>query len=295
MTERPTIILLSAELTDLLLSRQIPESLPSESWPCREERIAPHPAAVALISKVVKDIKNGPGFSILRLDNQSKDEAHLVTVAFWNLFTCFAEPLPHSLNGDLVYRIEHSAQTPPASRYYSKSNIGGDIHTDGTYIHTVPPFYVGLVCLEQATYGGESILVDGRRIYAELRSKSPDALHFLEREYHFDCDGQVPSRKTIQRQIIRNTACSLQIQYLRQYIEVGHRRVCVPLEPGAVRSLDILDELLGREEFRCIYKLRRGEMIVLNNHIMLHGRTAFTDGHERRSKRLFIRLWGKAA
>jgi alpha-ketoglutarate-dependent taurine dioxygenase len=295
MIEGPPIVSLSVELTELLLSRRVPDSLPAKSWPRREERIATHPAVVPITSKVIEDVRNGPGFSILRLDNQFKDEAHLITVAFWNLFTCFTEPLPHSINCDLVYRVEHSAQTPSASRYYSQSNIGGDIHTDGTYIHVVPPYYVGLICLQQASCGGESILVDGRRIYAELRSNFPEALHFLERGYHFECDGQIPGRKTIRRQIIGKTACSLQIQYLRRYIEMGHRRACVPFEPEAVRSLDILDELLAREDLRHIYRLRSGEMLVHNNHIMLHGRTAFADGHERSSKRLLIRLWGKAA
>jgi len=159
ITEPYPIIQLSSTTTNAILSRFISEDLQPDEWPSREQSIAIHPTVVPLCTKVVEDIKNGPGFSILKLDRKIAKGPHLTTVAFWNFFTCLAEPLPHSSKGDLVYRVENSAQPPPTRSYYSKSNIGGDIHTDGTYIHTIPPFYVGLICLEQAWHGGESVLV----------------------------------------------------------------------------------------------------------------------------------------
>lgn len=294
ITETHPVIHFSSKITKVILSRSIPENLLPDEWPSREQSIATHPAVVQLCSKVVENIKNGPGFSILTLDRELASH-HSITVAYWNLFTCLAEPLPHSSRGDLVYKVESSTQPPPARSYYSKSNIGGDIHTDGTYIHIVPPFYVGLICLGQARYGGESIIVDGRKIYDELISKFPNALHWLKLKYHFDCDDQMAGMETIKRHIISKKDSSLHIQYLRNYINLGHRKAGVQLEPGAVESMDILDELLDREDFRYPYKLGSGEMLILNNHMMLHGRNAFTDDEEGKSKRVLIRLWGKEA
>jgi len=41
--------------------------------------------------------------------------------------------------------------------------------------------------------------------------------------------------------------------------------------------------------------MQSGEMLIFNNHILLHGRNAFTDDVEAKSKRVLIRLWGKEA
>jgi alpha-ketoglutarate-dependent taurine dioxygenase len=155
-----------------------------------------------------------------------------------------------------------------------------------------PPLYTALVCLQPARSGGDSVLVDGRRIYASLRADWPSALDWLQREYHFDCDGQ-GSGATLRRRIIEETGGSVRVQYLRSYIESGHHRAGEPLAAEALASLDVLDELLAHPRLRHVFKLTAGDMLLLNNHIMLHGRTAFVDDPERDRRRRLLRLWGR--
>jgi len=53
-----------------------------------------------------------------------------------------------------------------------------------------------------------------------------------------------------------------------------------------------LDLLLNQRENQDIFRLKRGEMLVANNHFILHGRNSFKESEYADSRRLMIRLWG---
>jgi alpha-ketoglutarate-dependent taurine dioxygenase len=55
-------------------------------------------------------------------------------------------------------------------------------------------------------------------------------------------------------------------------------------------SLDALDELMARDTFQFTYKLLPGEMLILNNQRMLHGRKAFA-AEPGQANRLLIRVY----
>jgi Taurine catabolism dioxygenase TauD, TfdA family len=290
-----SIVPISQMVTRVLLSRSIPDSLSPMLWPGREPGIAGNTEVASLCSLIREEVKDGRGFSILKIDRRWIDDPHLITVAFWNLFTCLGEPLPQYASGELLYRVESSEQaqasmTTPLMSHYSKSNIGGAFHTDGTFLLR-RPFFAGLICLEQSRYGGESILIDIRNLYQELRANHPDVLRQLERKYQFDCCGQIAGVETRPKPIISRVGSSLLVQYLRFYITEGHRKAAIPLGREAIRSMDFFEELMEQARFQFIYKLSPGEMLVFNNHLMLHGRKSFNDGDSSESKRLLIRVY----
>ena len=286
------VIPVSPALTSALLRRHVPEETPPAEWPLRDAGLASIPAVVDLCTAVIDALEGANGFAIVRLDATAIDDPHALTVAFWNLFTAFADPLPHSAAGELLYAVTCSPTPEPRRRYYSRSNIGGDIHTDGTYIHPITPRYVALGCLQPATSGGASIVVDGHEVYRRLCADASDAARWLERAYHFDCDDQLGAAQTICRSVVQKTGASPCFHYLREYIVAGHDKAGVPLEAGAVTSFDTLDRLLASPELRHTHKLQRGEMLVLDNHRMLHGREAFADDGNPVRNRMLIRLWG---
>lgn len=245
-----------------------------------------------MLSRLDADLSNGPGFVVVRLAADVASTPAAVRQACWNLFTCLADPLPHSAAGELLYDVA-VAPEPPPHRYYSQSNVGGDIHTDGTYIHTEPPRYVGLACLRQAASGGQSIVVDGRAVYRALERDWPRALEQLRNEYHFDCHGQRGAEPTVRRRLVERVNGSVRMQYLRAYVVAGQLRAGVPLSATALASMDVLDSLLQRDDLRHVFRLAAGEMLLLNNHFMLHGRTRFIDGSGRTARRHLVRLWGQ--
>jgi len=292
---RDSTALISQAVTKILLSRSIPDSLSPMLWPGREPGIASDTEVASLCSLIKEEVEDGRGFSILKIDRRWIDDPHLITVAFWNLFTCLGEPLPQYASGELIYKVESSEQarasmTAPLMSHYSKSNIGGAFHTDGTFLLR-RPFFAGLICLRQSRYGGDSILIDVRNLYRELKENHPDVLRQLEREYHFDCCGQIAGVETRLKPIISRLGSSLLVQYLRFYITEGHRKTSIPLSSEAVQSMDFFEELMTQARFQFIYRLSPGEMLIINNHLMLHGRKSFSDGDDGESKRLLIRIY----
>lgn len=284
-----SVLRLSKKQTDILLSRPIPPDLPTNLWPGRDDAIACSPEIIPICSNVRDSLRNGAGYSILSIPPDDIDDPHVLKVAYWNLLTSVGRPIPQYSTGELVFEV-HETSVTPVFNHYSRSNRGGGYHTDGTFLQEIP-YYAALICLRQASRGGDSVLIDSRKLYKELSTNHREALEYLQRDFYFDCCGQLPGVEYRSKPIISRTDSSLSVQYLRSYIDEGHAKAGVPLAEGAVESLDLFDSLMGREEFQQVYKLNPGEMLILNNSMMLHGRRPFYDADEGPSKRLLVRVY----
>ncbi|HEY6786164.1 MAG TPA: TauD/TfdA family dioxygenase [Trebonia sp.] len=64
-----------------------------------------------------------------------------------------------------------------------------------------------------------------------------------------------------------------------------------PLSPAQREAIAVLDQLNSDPRFSVTMDLRPGDMQFLNNHIILHGRTAYEDHAEPERRRDLIRLW----
>ena len=56
------------------------------------------------------------------------------------------------------------------------------------------------------------------------------------------------------------------------------------------KAFDYLDKLLVSKKFMKKIKLKRGDLILLNNHILAHGRTTFKIGKNFNERKLY-RIW----
>ncbi len=228
------------------------------------------------------------GWTLLRLadvrDPQAAEREAL------RRFTRFARPLVQYADGTLVHHVEDRGRDAHPRTYYSHGTGGGDLHTDGTYMHLLPPDLIALCCIRPAHDGGDTLLVDGHAIIEAL---APPARAALSRLHHFDTDGQVPGTATLRRPIVGGDRATRRLHYLRRYIESGHAAARAPLDAASVAAMDQLDALAARPEWRTRLRLRGGDLLLVDNHRMLHGRTAFTDAPGAPG-RLLLRLWGRA-
>jgi len=293
MTELNPVIKLSLEASKILLTRNISEDKEYNNWPSdSDEKTSSNKDISKVCERILKETRSGIGFSIIKLDLDTIRYKHQITMALWNLFTCFAEPIAQFRNGYMLHRVQKSYKSPPPRCSYSLSDKLTDIHTDGSYLHKSPHQYIGLICIHQANVGGESILVDGRKVFEKLKMDYPNTIHNLKQDYHFYTDNQVLDTKTLTKPIIAESDLSLTISYHRNHIKLGHKEVGLPLSPGNIKSMDKFDHFLNQKEYQYRYKLSRGEMLTINNHIILHGRNSFKDDTKKKSKRLMMRLWG---
>ena len=84
----------------------------------------------------------------------------------------------------------------------------------------------------------------------------------------------------------------LSVSYGPDYIRSAQRAAHVPpLSPAQLEAMAVLDQLNSDPRFSVTMDLRPGDMQFLNNHIILHSRTAYEDHAEPERRRDLIRLW----
>ena len=148
-------------------------------------------------------------------------------------------------------------------------------HTDGTYSHDAPGLQL-LHCLHFDGTGGESTMVDGLRIAAELREQAPHHFHTLSTvpiPGQYIGDG---SHLMAARPVLRH-------DHTGELVQVSFNNadrapfLLPPDETVAVYdALRAFDLLANDERLQWRHILAPGEARLFDNWRVLHGRTAYT-------------------
>ena len=158
---------------------------------------------------------------------------------------------------------------------YHQTNLGGSIHSDGPQLEN-PPKYIIMACEKNALKGGESVLSNSKKIYEFLKKNKPEYLKLLTENFFFERRGFKYKNKNIfSKPIFYKSNEKFIFRYMREYMESAYRIKNRNLSIKQKKALDFLDFLLSSEKFRTKLKLNRGDMLLVNNHLVAHGRTAF--------------------
>jgi len=148
-------------------------------------------------------------------------------------------------------------------------------HTDGTYSHDAPGLQL-LLCVDYEAEGGESIMVDGARIAAELKARQPQIHDDLTRigvTGLYKGDGvMLRARRPILR--LDETGRLAQVTFN------NYDRDTVRLADDDMRALyagiRAFDSMANDPAYQWRYTLAPGDMLVFDNWRVLHGRGAFS-------------------
>jgi hypothetical protein len=156
--------------------------------------------------------------------------------------------------------------------------------------HTDSADVVGLLCLNEAREGGDSLLVSAVSMYNAMRRERPDLLALLFEEIGTDRRGEVPpgEKPFFTIPVYSWHAGSLTVIYQRQYIDSAH---APRLTPAHIEALDMFDALANDARLNFSMRLAPGDMQFVYNHSLLHDRTAFIDWPEPERRRHMLRLW----
>ena len=148
-------------------------------------------------------------------------------------------------------------------------------HTDNPYRKPAAPGIQFLHCLQNEVSGGFSTLVDGFAVAEYLRNKHTEAFESLTTtnlRYQF-------KDKDI---ILENWGELIELDKEGDYKQVRYStRVdyVPPLEPEKLKNFyqarKLLSELYCSAEFELKFKLQPGDIMMFDNHRLLHGRTAY--------------------
>jgi hypothetical protein len=151
---------------------------------------------------------------------------------------------------------------------------------------------VGLLCVRKAQAGGVSRIVSAVAIHDAMLARRPDLLRALYLDYYRSTLGDEVGAETpyYPLPVFAQRDGHFTSHFSNTYIEQAQRLPEVPRLTGAQKdALAMLGDLA--EELCFEMPLEPGDLQLLNNHVIYHGRTAFTDDAGSRQDRLLYRLW----
>lgn len=240
------------------------------------------------LERALDELRCGRGFALLRglpLDRWSKEQARL---AVWGIGTWIGRHVSQTVQGQRLVDVSDVTGNEPSPRQYRTSQE--------LRLHNDPASdIVGLACVQDAKAGGESVITSAVAVHNAMLERRPDLLALLYRGFHWHRFGEGrPGDGAFTRELVPVFAVrngQLSCRYVRSPIAAGHKEAGVPLSDAQIEALDLLDRLSASPELRLAFRMRPGDLLLMNNLCVLHARTQFEDHTEPQRRRHMVRLW----
>jgi hypothetical protein len=261
----------------------------------------PLPSGGAFFDDVREELENGSGMVKVRgldVSRYAHDELRRIWYA---LGSHFGTPMFQNCRGEVMREIKDEGMGVGAKMYGATVDASGKqflssaartLSPGQLRFHTDRCDVVGLLCVRQAAEGGVSKLASSATVYNEILKRRPD-LHALL------CK-PIPRGRFGEEAGGEHVAYDLPIFGVRDGKLTSHFSLTyiesAQLLPG-VRKLsdaewEAIRMLIDVAEENCFeMRFAPGDMQLLNNHVIYHGRTAFKDDVSTGQDRLLMRLW----
>jgi hypothetical protein len=236
-----------------------------------------------------KQVSASPGAIRIQLEGQYTDEELRL------LYAMISRSLGY-LNNRYTYffdvqdrGLDYTKEAIPVSK--TKAETG--YHTDSTAKHYFPDI-VGLLCLQPAMEGGESLLTNAANLYKHLCSEFPHLENVLQLPLYRDVitPGTIQDLDAIRANDIPlfqlDAHGGIVFRYMRYWIESALSKLQEPAPMHLMEALNAIDAFFARPENAMCFRLNRGDMLFVNNRFLCHNRTAFVDGD---TPRVYVRAW----
>ena len=260
----------------------------------------PLPRLSKALAAVSEELERGRGVMLLRgLPVEGYTEEALRRL-YWGIGVHLGTPRYQNAHGELIGEVrdevrlfgavnqpgvETKASEPVTSRYKARSNGPLRFHTDRCDV-------VALLCVRKARAGGISKVVSTVAIHDTILARRPDLHALLCQDYHRTREGEEMGgeRSVYALPVFGVRDGRLTSQYSRTFVEAAQRVAGVPRMTAAQdEALDMLAEVA--QELCYEMTLEPGDIQLLNNHVVYHGRTAYEDDPAANGDRLLFRLW----
>jgi hypothetical protein len=256
----------------------------------------PLPRTAALLAEVSAELEDGCGAVRLRgLDVERYDEADLRRI-FWGIGTHLGTALFQNSRGEVMAEVRDETMgagpvvAEPgkvlASRARARSTGPLRFHTDRCDV-------IALLAARNSKAGGVSKLASIVTIHNEMLRRRPDLLELLFQPYWHRRQDEVEAAllgRHVSLPVLGMADGKLTSQYSRTFVEQAQEDPAIPrLTTAQDEALDLLAEIA---EETCLHApFVQGDIQLLNNHVIYHGRTAYEDDATAGQSRLLLRLW----
>jgi hypothetical protein len=283
-----TIALTDAERNEILAALRTIERCGRLNFPTRLtasdfqlQRLGPR------LAQAFEQIRSGCGFVVIKGLPRASLNFQQFAAAVWGLNTFFGFPLSQNAQGELLSEVTDGSGIETTPRLYRSVRERG-LHTDVTGI-------LSLACLNPARRGGEIVLASGVNIHNEIARRAPQLLEVLYRGFHYHRLGeQGPHQEPVTPFRIPVFAVhngQVSVRCARAGFIAGHRELRIPFSDKEMEAIDLFDEIAREPGNRITFTLEAGDLVVINNYVVLHARNAFEDYDEPARKHRLLRIW----
>jgi hypothetical protein len=237
------------------------------------------------LAKISQELETGRGMIMLRglPLAYSPDDLRIV---YWGIGTHLGTAVSQNHTGELLGVVKDvGGPVVNTKRRGGKTNLLLEFHSDRCDV-------VGLLCVRKAKSGGASRIVSAAAIHNEILRRRPDLIGEFYANWEHSWQGEEPPGcgKTDSRPIFGVRDGYFTGIFSPAYIKFAQEFPEVPRHtPKQLEALELYGQLTN--ELALDMHFEPGDIQLLNNHLMYHGRTAFEDYEEADRRRLLLRLW----
>jgi alpha-ketoglutarate-dependent taurine dioxygenase len=251
------------------------------------------PACAKTMAAVRRELDHGLGFTIidrLPLDGMKTEEAIAI---YWLLARMTGRPVAQKwVDGRMLYSVTDLGKPSGNGVRPDVTNEDQSFHTDNSY-NIRPPDHVGLLCLQPAMAGGISRVVSMTAVLGHMAAEHPDLLDRLHRPYFFDRQREHAEADptTVHRPVLSEADGGLRVRVSRNLIYQGYKLAGETLDPAGEAAIAAWFSIVDDPAMYTEFFFEPGQIQFVNNRMLGHKRTRFTDWPEPDRKRHLVRVW----
>lgn len=232
------------------------------------------------LQTILKEISKN-GFAIIESNEIEEDK---ILEKHYEVVTRLGTPSEHNKGKkDYVWKITPK-NTQSTIQTFSEHNKRADLHTDSQY-RIYPEKYFSLSSIRQANCGGgKSILLDSAKILTQIKEKNDKLLSHLKSPYPIAIPEifKLDDKQFIEIPLLES---GNRIRYRHDTIKKGLELNGYKRGNPKLKAFEYLTQEIQKSNKIESFVLKVGQILIIDNHRMLHGRTTFLD-----QKRLLYRV-----
>lgn len=256
------------------------------------------PNLAGKMKQIQSSLEHGSGVTIIEglpvehLLNTSAVEHNRVIDQIKQVFagvcSYLGTPLSQSAAGDKVFSVRNEGYADDDARARGPNTSKRlSFHTDRCDV-------IAFLCLRQAASGGENQVVSSIAVYNRMMHERPDLVACLMQPYYYKRHNvdTANTQPWCRQPIFSFTDGFFAASLLRVLIERAYAMPALPDMTDLQReALDELEAIAERESMHVSFTQSPGDVLLLNNWVTLHRRTAFVDDPDPMQRRHILRAW----
>ncbi len=243
----------------------------------------------ASLDAVNDELINGRGFVRLRGIERDRYSTTEMELLYWGIGAHLGSPWAQNKHGHVLGDVidQGRALNDPTARGNELGGVALPFHCDGSDL-------VGLMCLRNGRAGGLSLVANSVAIHNRMVAEAPELAAELYRPQPNDYRGEQPPGRAgwYAMPVFTEWDDGLFVRCIPPYIHASQRHGDAPRLTDAARDgLELLVEWANDPSHHVAMDLEPGDIQLINNYHVMHGRTAYEDDTASGEVRHLKRLW----